>query len=165
MIFSSCSLCLPVSLSPSLSPLFSSHPVFYFALLSSSLPPFCPGSMVPFSMRLLHAELPQYLAQTQEALDRLHNLRSVCLTVSTHIKPLDEHSNMHTLYSSHNKPTHPQKSTVATNAEVLLCVNSQMWKDFGINMQIVRHNTYISAGKKMCPYPPTDCGELGERLG
>uniref|UniRef100_A0A8C4EVQ1 Trafficking protein particle complex subunit 12 n=1 Tax=Dicentrarchus labrax TaxID=13489 RepID=A0A8C4EVQ1_DICLA len=36
------------------------------------------GSMVPFSMRLLHAELPQYLAKPQEALDRLHNLKTVC---------------------------------------------------------------------------------------
>ncbi|XP_029900303.1 trafficking protein particle complex subunit 12 [Myripristis murdjan] len=36
------------------------------------------GSMVPFSMRLLHAELPQYLSKPQEALDRLHNLKTVC---------------------------------------------------------------------------------------
>ncbi|XP_071774281.1 trafficking protein particle complex subunit 12 [Centroberyx gerrardi] len=36
------------------------------------------GSMVPFSMRLLHAELPQYLAKPQEALDRLHSLKTVC---------------------------------------------------------------------------------------
>ncbi|CAL9686155.1 unnamed protein product [Knipowitschia caucasica] len=39
------------------------------------------GSMVPWSMRLLHAELPQYLAKPQEALDRLHSLRTVCLTI------------------------------------------------------------------------------------
>ncbi|KAM9786437.1 trafficking protein particle complex subunit 12 [Syngnathus typhle] len=39
------------------------------------------GSMVPFSMRLLHAELPQHLAKPQEALDRLHILKSVCLTI------------------------------------------------------------------------------------
>uniref|UniRef100_A0A8D0D6R2 Trafficking protein particle complex subunit 12 n=1 Tax=Sander lucioperca TaxID=283035 RepID=A0A8D0D6R2_SANLU len=39
------------------------------------------GSMVPFSMRLLHAELPQYLVKPQEALDRLHNLKTVCLAV------------------------------------------------------------------------------------
>ncbi|KAG7225199.1 hypothetical protein INR49_014757, partial [Caranx melampygus] len=38
-------------------------------------------SMVPFSMRLLHAELPQYLAKPQEAVDRLHNLKTVCLTI------------------------------------------------------------------------------------
>uniref|UniRef100_A0A672HUK4 Trafficking protein particle complex subunit 12 n=1 Tax=Salarias fasciatus TaxID=181472 RepID=A0A672HUK4_SALFA len=35
------------------------------------------GSMVPFSMRLLHAELPQYLAKPQEALDRLHILKTI----------------------------------------------------------------------------------------
>uniref|UniRef100_A0A8C5HWZ0 Trafficking protein particle complex subunit 12 n=1 Tax=Gouania willdenowi TaxID=441366 RepID=A0A8C5HWZ0_GOUWI len=39
------------------------------------------GSMVPFSMRLLYAELPQYLAKPQEALDRLHILKTVCLTI------------------------------------------------------------------------------------
>ncbi|XP_068608565.1 trafficking protein particle complex subunit 12 [Brachionichthys hirsutus] len=36
------------------------------------------GSMVPFSMRLLHAELPQYLAKPQEALDSLHKMKTVC---------------------------------------------------------------------------------------
>uniref|UniRef100_A0A3Q4MGB1 Trafficking protein particle complex subunit 12 n=1 Tax=Neolamprologus brichardi TaxID=32507 RepID=A0A3Q4MGB1_NEOBR len=36
------------------------------------------GSMVPFSMRLLHAELPQYLAKPQEALDRLSALSLPC---------------------------------------------------------------------------------------
>ncbi|XP_067099224.1 trafficking protein particle complex subunit 12 isoform X1 [Osmerus mordax] len=39
------------------------------------------GSMVPFSMRVLHAELPQYLANPQESLDRLHSLKTVCQTV------------------------------------------------------------------------------------
>uniref|UniRef100_G3PIW0 Trafficking protein particle complex subunit 12 n=1 Tax=Gasterosteus aculeatus aculeatus TaxID=481459 RepID=G3PIW0_GASAC len=39
------------------------------------------GSVVPFSMRLLHAELPQYMAKPQEALDRLHNLKTVCLAI------------------------------------------------------------------------------------
>ncbi|KAM3871473.1 trafficking protein particle complex subunit 12 [Diretmus argenteus] len=39
------------------------------------------GSMVPFSMRLLLAELPQYLTKPQEALDRLHNLKTVCHTI------------------------------------------------------------------------------------
>ncbi|XP_012674966.2 trafficking protein particle complex subunit 12 [Clupea harengus] len=36
------------------------------------------GSMVPFSMRVLHAELPQYLGKPQESLDRLHRMRTVC---------------------------------------------------------------------------------------
>ncbi|KAL0969286.1 hypothetical protein UPYG_G00225030 [Umbra pygmaea] len=39
------------------------------------------GSMVPFSMRVLHAELPQYLAKPQESLDRLHSMRAVCQTI------------------------------------------------------------------------------------
>uniref|UniRef100_G3WLA2 Trafficking protein particle complex subunit 12 n=1 Tax=Sarcophilus harrisii TaxID=9305 RepID=G3WLA2_SARHA len=36
------------------------------------------GSMVPFSMRILHAELQQYLGNPQESLDRLHNLKTIC---------------------------------------------------------------------------------------
>uniref|UniRef100_A0A673XGI6 Trafficking protein particle complex subunit 12 n=1 Tax=Salmo trutta TaxID=8032 RepID=A0A673XGI6_SALTR len=39
------------------------------------------GSMVPFSMRVLHAELPQYLGKPQESLDRLHSMRTVCQTI------------------------------------------------------------------------------------
>uniref|UniRef100_A0A8C9WLY8 Trafficking protein particle complex subunit 12 n=1 Tax=Scleropages formosus TaxID=113540 RepID=A0A8C9WLY8_SCLFO len=36
------------------------------------------GSMVPFSMRVLHADLPQYLGKPQESLDRLHSMKTVC---------------------------------------------------------------------------------------
>ncbi|XP_064190172.1 trafficking protein particle complex subunit 12 isoform X1 [Anguilla rostrata] len=39
------------------------------------------GSMVPFSMRVLHAELPQYLGKAQESLDRLHGMKIVCQTI------------------------------------------------------------------------------------
>lgn len=39
------------------------------------------GSMVPFSMRILHAELPQYLGNPQESLDRLHRVKAVCSKV------------------------------------------------------------------------------------
>ncbi|XP_033843803.1 trafficking protein particle complex subunit 12 [Periophthalmus magnuspinnatus] len=56
------------------------------------------GSMVPFSMRLLHAELPQYLAKPQEALDRLHTLRTVCLAILENLeKGLAEDGSMITL--------------------------------------------------------------------
>uniref|UniRef100_A0A8C6V3U5 Trafficking protein particle complex subunit 12 n=1 Tax=Neogobius melanostomus TaxID=47308 RepID=A0A8C6V3U5_9GOBI len=56
------------------------------------------GSMVPFSMRLLHAELPQYLAKPQEALDRLHNLRTGCLAILENLeKGLAEDGSMITL--------------------------------------------------------------------
>ncbi|XP_020775509.2 trafficking protein particle complex subunit 12 [Boleophthalmus pectinirostris] len=56
------------------------------------------GSMVPFSMRLLHAELPQYLAKPQEALDRLHTLRTVCLSILENLeKGLAEDGSMITL--------------------------------------------------------------------
>ncbi len=40
------------------------------------------GSMVPFSMRVLHAELPQYLQKPQETLDRLHRIKSICQKVT-----------------------------------------------------------------------------------
>ncbi|XP_078069328.1 trafficking protein particle complex subunit 12 isoform X2 [Mustelus asterias] len=39
------------------------------------------GSMIPFSMRVLHAELPQYLGKPQESLDRLHAMKVTCLKV------------------------------------------------------------------------------------
>ncbi|XP_047466485.1 trafficking protein particle complex subunit 12 [Mugil cephalus] len=56
------------------------------------------GSMVPFSMRLLHAELPQYLAKPQEALDRLHSLKTVCLAIVENLeKGLAEDGSMITL--------------------------------------------------------------------
>ncbi|XP_014842920.1 PREDICTED: trafficking protein particle complex subunit 12 [Poecilia mexicana] len=56
------------------------------------------GSMVPFSMRLLHAELPQYLSKPQEALDRLHNLKTVCLAILENLeKGLAEDGSMITL--------------------------------------------------------------------
>ncbi|XP_058470815.1 trafficking protein particle complex subunit 12 [Solea solea] len=56
------------------------------------------GSMVPFSMRLLHAELPQYLAKPQEALDRLHTLKTVCLAILENLeKGLAEDGTMITL--------------------------------------------------------------------
>ncbi|KAM6973431.1 trafficking protein particle complex subunit 12 [Aplochiton taeniatus] len=44
------------------------------------------GSMVPFSMRVLHAELPQYLAKPQESLDRLHSLKTVCHTILNNLE-------------------------------------------------------------------------------
>lgn len=40
------------------------------------------GSMVPFSMRILHAELQQYLGNPQESLDRLHRVKAVCSKVT-----------------------------------------------------------------------------------
>ncbi|KAM8914622.1 trafficking protein particle complex subunit 12 [Spinachia spinachia] len=56
------------------------------------------GSVVPFSMRLLHAELPQYMAKPQEALDRLHNLKTVCLAIHKNLeKGLAEDGSMITL--------------------------------------------------------------------
>ncbi|XP_063170093.1 trafficking protein particle complex subunit 12 isoform X1 [Candoia aspera] len=39
------------------------------------------GSMVPFSMRILHAELQQYLGNPQESLDRLHSMKTICTKI------------------------------------------------------------------------------------
>ncbi|XP_060709128.1 trafficking protein particle complex subunit 12 [Hemiscyllium ocellatum] len=39
------------------------------------------GSMIPFSMRVLHAELPQYLGKPQESLDRLHAMKVTCIKI------------------------------------------------------------------------------------
>uniref|UniRef100_A0A8C5Y9V5 Trafficking protein particle complex subunit 12 n=1 Tax=Microcebus murinus TaxID=30608 RepID=A0A8C5Y9V5_MICMU len=45
------------------------------------------GSMVPFSMRILHAELQQYLGNPQESLDRLHRVKTVCSKVTVACRP------------------------------------------------------------------------------
>lgn len=37
----------------------------------------CVGCMVPFGMRVLHAELPHYLGKSQDALDRVCYIRAV----------------------------------------------------------------------------------------
>ncbi|KAM9467018.1 trafficking protein particle complex subunit 12 [Clarias gariepinus] len=56
------------------------------------------GSMVPFSMRVLHAELPQYLNKPQESLDRLHSMKSICQKILTNLEEgLAEDGSMVTL--------------------------------------------------------------------
>ncbi|XP_057634452.1 trafficking protein particle complex subunit 12 [Chionomys nivalis] len=44
------------------------------------------GSMVPFSMRILHAELQQYLENPQESLDRLHRVKMVCSKILANLE-------------------------------------------------------------------------------
>ncbi|XP_055283774.1 trafficking protein particle complex subunit 12 isoform X1 [Moschus berezovskii] len=44
------------------------------------------GSMVPFSMRILHAELQQYLGHPQESLDRLHRVKAVCSKILANLE-------------------------------------------------------------------------------
>ncbi|KAL4698218.1 hypothetical protein H8957_000907 [Semnopithecus entellus] len=44
------------------------------------------GSMVPFSMRILHAELQQYLGNPQESLDRLHRVKTVCSKILANLE-------------------------------------------------------------------------------
>ncbi|XP_062934178.1 trafficking protein particle complex subunit 12 isoform X2 [Cynocephalus volans] len=44
------------------------------------------GSMVPFSMRILHAELQQYLGNPQESLDRLHKVKTVCSQILANLE-------------------------------------------------------------------------------
>ncbi|XP_039993362.1 trafficking protein particle complex subunit 12 [Xiphias gladius] len=73
------------------------HPDLYYEYYPTVYPG-RRGSMVPFSMRLLHAELPQYLAKPQEALDRLHNLKTVCHAILENLKKsLAEDGSMITL--------------------------------------------------------------------
>lgn len=56
------------------------------------------GSMVPFSMRVLHAELPQYSNKPQECLDRLHSMRSICQKILANLEEgLAEDGSMMTL--------------------------------------------------------------------
>ncbi|CAH1773378.1 unnamed protein product [Owenia fusiformis] len=43
------------------------------------------GSLVPFGMRLLHAELPHYLGKSQEALDRLFYIMAIVTKILTNL--------------------------------------------------------------------------------
>ena len=42
---------------------------------------FSVGSMVPFSMRILQTELPQYMGRARDALDNLYELQRTCAQV------------------------------------------------------------------------------------
>ncbi|XP_069462132.1 trafficking protein particle complex subunit 12 [Ambystoma mexicanum] len=62
------------------------------------------GSMVPFSMRVLHAELPQYLGNPQESLDRLHSMKTVCEKILEHLdKGLAEDGSMMNITQSNRQ--------------------------------------------------------------
>ncbi|OCT78956.1 uncharacterized protein LOC414531 isoform X2 [Xenopus laevis] len=62
------------------------------------------GSLVPFSMRILHAELRQYLGNPQESLDRLHNMKAVCLQILVNLeKGLAEDGSMITISQSNRQ--------------------------------------------------------------
>ncbi|XP_043926336.1 trafficking protein particle complex subunit 12 [Protopterus annectens] len=58
----------------------SGQPCLYFEY-QDHVAPGRKGSMIPFSMRVLHAELPQYLMKAQDSLDRLHNMKAICLKI------------------------------------------------------------------------------------
>ncbi|KAM8952692.1 trafficking protein particle complex subunit 12 [Pelodytes ibericus] len=59
------------------------------------------GSMVPFSMRILHAELHQYLGNPQESLDRLHHMKMICLQILANLEQsLAEDGSMMTMTPS-----------------------------------------------------------------
>ncbi|KAM9316418.1 trafficking protein particle complex subunit 12 [Gastrophryne carolinensis] len=62
------------------------------------------GSMVPFSMRILHAELKQYLGCPQESLDRLHNMKTICLKILDNLeKGFAEDGSMITMSNSNRQ--------------------------------------------------------------
>eukprot|EP00742_Colponemidia_sp_Colp-10_P008595 GILJ01009319.1.p1 GENE.GILJ01009319.1~~GILJ01009319.1.p1 ORF type:complete len:636 (+),score=98.59 GILJ01009319.1:30-1937(+) len=48
------------------------------------------GSMVPFSLRLFHGQLPHYLGDSQKALDRLYSLLAHCESELTSAEKLDK---------------------------------------------------------------------------
>ncbi|KAK1333314.1 hypothetical protein QTO34_006855 [Cnephaeus nilssonii] len=67
------------------------------------------GSMVPFSMRILHAELQQYLGNPQESLDRLHRVKAVCSQILAHLEQgLAEDGSMSSI-SPENRQGHGQQ--------------------------------------------------------
>ncbi|XP_066453789.1 trafficking protein particle complex subunit 12 isoform X2 [Eleutherodactylus coqui] len=62
------------------------------------------GSMVPFSMRILHAELRQYLGCPQESLDRLHSMKTICIKILDNLeKGFAEDGSMITMTNSNRQ--------------------------------------------------------------
>ncbi|XP_018416001.1 PREDICTED: trafficking protein particle complex subunit 12, partial [Nanorana parkeri] len=62
------------------------------------------GSMVPFSMRILYAELRQYLGCPQETLDRLHSMKTICLKILDNLeKGFAEDGSMITMTNSNRQ--------------------------------------------------------------
>lgn len=61
--------------------------LFCYRSIPICFPVFFSGSMVPFSMRILHAELRQYLGCPQETLDCLHSMKTICLKVGVTRNP------------------------------------------------------------------------------
>ncbi|ESN96659.1 hypothetical protein HELRODRAFT_107639 [Helobdella robusta] len=53
-----------------------SNPDIFYEFYQSTFPN-RKGSMVPFGMRILHAELPQHLGRCQQSLDRLYHMLSI----------------------------------------------------------------------------------------
>uniref|UniRef100_A0A8C6E6N3 Trafficking protein particle complex subunit 12 n=1 Tax=Moschus moschiferus TaxID=68415 RepID=A0A8C6E6N3_MOSMO len=81
------------------------------------------GSMVPFSMRILHAELQQYLGHPQESLDRLHRVKAVCSKILANLEQgLAEDGTMSSIAQENRqgqcRPSHvsPQDYVLAVDA-------------------------------------------------
>ncbi|KAK3537738.1 hypothetical protein QTP70_017874, partial [Hemibagrus guttatus] len=74
------------------------QPDLYYEYYPTVYPGRRGSSMVPFSMRVLHAELSQYLNKPQESLDRLHSMRSICQKILANLEEgLAEDGSMMTL--------------------------------------------------------------------
>lgn len=58
------------------------HPMSH--MIVSSI--FHTGSMVPFSLRILRAELPQYMGRPRDALDSLYELQRTCAQVLRNLR-------------------------------------------------------------------------------
>uniref|UniRef100_A0A8C4X1C3 Trafficking protein particle complex subunit 12 n=1 Tax=Eptatretus burgeri TaxID=7764 RepID=A0A8C4X1C3_EPTBU len=62
------------------------------------------GSMVPFAMRLLHAELPQHQGRSHDSLNRLHHLQNVCRQILSNLENgLAEDGSMKNISSESHK--------------------------------------------------------------
>ncbi|KJE92863.1 hypothetical protein CAOG_03754 [Capsaspora owczarzaki ATCC 30864] len=61
------------------------RPDLYYDYYPDSYPDMT-GSLVPFSLRVIHAQLPHYVGKPQLALDRLYSLNHTCTQVMSHLR-------------------------------------------------------------------------------
>ncbi|TRZ02651.1 hypothetical protein DNTS_024391 [Danionella cerebrum] len=132
------------------------HPNLYYEFYPSVYPG-RRGSMVPFSMRVLHAELPQYLQKPQETLDRLHGIKSICQKILNNLQEgLAEDGSMMSLSQEHRIASQQLWRSRLSRVMFSMANSLLMMKDYVLAVQM-----YLS----ICELEPEQSLQLLSGIG